>query len=124
MSHSPWVPDIDLGDGHSLIWTDWDPDPVLNPQWAHLPPEAPGEHHGAIVRHPVGPSLDRYWNDDLAAQGLCESGISFDTARNREGSWQPQWQVQSWDPLTLSPSLACRACGDHGFIREGRWVRA
>lgn len=31
------------------------------------------------------------------------------------------WDVISEDPLTLSPSLACRTCGHHGFIRNGRW---
>ncbi len=34
------------------------------------------------------------------------------------------WQVLSADPLTCSPSLLCRTCGDHGFIREGKWVVA
>jgi len=24
--------------------------------------------------------------------------------------------------LTVSPSLLCRTCGHHGFIRDGRWV--
>lgn len=32
------------------------------------------------------------------------------------------WVVQSWDPMTLTPSLLCRSCGRHGFIRQGRWV--
>jgi hypothetical protein len=124
MSHTPWVPDLDLGDGHSLIWTDWDPDPVLNPQWAHLPPDGPGEHHGAIVRHPIGPNPQE-WAKDALPPNLCESAITFDTARNRAGSWADKaiWQVQSWSPFTISPSLLC-SCGDHGFIREGRWVRA
>jgi hypothetical protein len=31
------------------------------------------------------------------------------------------WDLVSKDPLTLSPSLLCRACGHHGFIRDGRW---
>lgn len=34
------------------------------------------------------------------------------------------WQVQSWEPLTLTPSLLCRTCGNHGFIRDGKWVPA
>lgn len=34
------------------------------------------------------------------------------------------WRVESWDPLTLSPSLLCTTCGNHGFVREGRWVPA
>jgi hypothetical protein len=36
----------------------------------------------------------------------------------------PTWTVESWDPLTLSPSIACRSCGHHGFIRDGKWVPA
>lgn len=33
------------------------------------------------------------------------------------------WDVDSLEPLTLSPSVAC-GCGVHGFIRSGRWVDA
>ena len=36
----------------------------------------------------------------------------------------PVWTVEQEDPLTLSPSVLCRGCGDHGFVRAGRWVRA
>lgn len=32
------------------------------------------------------------------------------------------WKIEQLEPLTLSPSLLCRVCGDHGFIREGKWV--
>ena len=34
------------------------------------------------------------------------------------------WKVECIDPLTLSPSLLCRSCGFHGFIRNGNWVTA
>lgn len=34
------------------------------------------------------------------------------------------WTLVSRDPLTISPSLLCRACGHHGFIRDGKWVPA
>ena len=34
------------------------------------------------------------------------------------------WTLGKLDPLTVSPSLLCRACGHHGFIRDGRWVPA
>lgn len=63
--------------------------------------------------------------------------------RKQDGAWCCGWvsfngsawvksfggRVQGWDvqqraPLTLSPSILCRVCGDHGFIREGRWVKA
>lgn len=34
------------------------------------------------------------------------------------------WSLASAEPLTISPSLLCLACGHHGFIRDGRWVPA
>lgn len=34
------------------------------------------------------------------------------------------WDLVSEVPLTISESLLCRACGHHGFIRNGRWVPA
>jgi len=40
-------------------------------------------------------------------------------------SWDPDdekhWDLISLEPLTLSPSLLCNACGAHGFIEQGRW---
>lgn len=36
----------------------------------------------------------------------------------------PIWKVESFEPLTLSPSVQCPRCGSHGFIQEGRWVNA
>ncbi len=32
------------------------------------------------------------------------------------------WEIEQAEPLTISPSLYCRACGHHGFIRDGRWL--
>lgn len=39
-------------------------------------------------------------------------------------SWFNGWDLVSEEPLTLSPSLLCLACGHHGFIRDGKWVPA
>lgn len=70
-------------------------------------------HHGLIESHPDGRG------------GRCSGSIAFDTPARRELDEQrPLWTVEQWEPLTLSPSLLCRACGHHGFIREGRWVPA
>jgi len=45
-----------------------------------------------------------------------------------EGSWIPVgedgWTLMSREPLHLEPSLRCRICGDHGWIRDGKWVPA
>jgi hypothetical protein len=100
---------IDLGDGHALRYVQWAPDRDLNPQHADLPDV---QRYGADVRHtnPAGQP--------------CMGYITFDsdTAR-RIATGAPMWQVESFDPPSFSPSLLC-SCGDHGFIREGRWVRA
>jgi hypothetical protein len=98
--------EIDLGDGHTLRWLAWAPDRALNPQFADIPDD---ERCGAIVKHP------------RADGGVCESYIGINPAINTDAAC---WQVVSWEPLTLSPSLLCRVCGDHGFIREGKWVKA
>lgn len=34
------------------------------------------------------------------------------------------WTLVSLEPLTIEPSLECRACGHHGYIRNGRWEPA
>lgn len=35
---------------------------------------------------------------------------------------EPRWTVTNPEPLSLSPSILCRACGLHGFVTAGRWV--
>jgi hypothetical protein len=32
------------------------------------------------------------------------------------------WELISWNPFTLDPSLACTMCDSHGFIYQNRWV--
>jgi hypothetical protein len=103
---------IHLGHQHVLRWTEWDPDVELNPQYAELPELEPGQHFGAIIGHR---KPDGDW---------CEGVIIFDTPRARRFDHnRPRWQVHSWDPLTITPSVLC-SCGDHGFITDGRWVVA
>lgn len=53
----------------------------------------------------------------------CQYGrtpILFDIPENAHVPADGKWQVENIDPLTLSPSLLC-PCGQHGFIRNGRW---
>lgn len=56
----------------------------------------------------------------------CLGSFAFDVPEypTSELGDHPRWAVESWQPLTLSPSLECVDCGDHGHIREGRWVPA
>lgn len=48
----------------------------------------------------------------------CRGGIYW--VQIREGA--PIWTLVSLDPLHVEPSLLCRRCGSHGFIRGGTWV--
>jgi hypothetical protein len=91
--------EIDLGDGHRMVFSEYQ-----------------GEKRvGANVLHPP-------------VEGKCsgDGWISFEGrswARAFYGNIAT-WKVESDDPLTLSPSILCRACGDHGFVRGGKWVRS
>lgn len=103
---------IDLGSNHILTFHAWSPDRALNPQYADMPDV---ERYGASIVH-------------LRPDGQpCAGGLTFDGPVQRElasRSTSPKpvamWRVESWDPLTISPSVRC-SCGDHGFIRNGRW---
>jgi hypothetical protein len=46
----------------------------------------------------------------------CEGSIAF--KGNGDGS--PEWTVILAEPLTLSPSILCRSCGEHFFIEGGK----
>lgn len=100
---------IDLGDGHFMRYVSWAPDRDLNPEFADIPdnPRA-----GADIWHP---------NKKKPGEE-CVSYIGLDPKLTAGAA--ALWQVESWEPLTLSPSLLCTACGDHGFIRQGKWVSA
>ena len=100
---------FDLGDDHWGEYSAWAPDRELNPSRAHLPDV---ERWGILIYHhnPAGE-----W-----CAGFCT--FAGDVQREVAPS-ATVWQVESWDPLTISPSVLC-SCGDHGFIREGRWIRA
>ncbi len=55
----------------------------------------------------------------------CLGYITFDVDGAEDYARPDQmWEVQSWEPLTVTPSLLCNICGDHGFIRDGLWVPA
>lgn len=67
------------------------------------------------------------WHLDPATGDECVGGfVPFNTpeALAVTVSTSPHWEVRSLDPLHLEPSLLCRVCGDHGFIRDGRWEPA
>jgi hypothetical protein len=59
------------------------------------------------------------------AGNVCMGFVRFEGSRGGYGADNAaKWKVESAKPLTLSPSVLCRSCGNHGFIREGKWVVA
>lgn len=103
-------PDIDLGHGHTLTYMGRYPDRDLNPQDRDRPDV---ERYAALVEHltPDG--------EPCASAATFAGEVQAQIEPNK-----PTWTIESWEPLTLSPSLLCRRCGDHGFIRSGQWVPA
>lgn len=70
------------------------------------------------------------WHDCGANQQTDDSGltpgfVAFNTPEALAvTTGHTNWMVENWDPLTLSPSLACHNCPHHGWIRDGVWVPA
>lgn len=107
---------LDLGRDHWLRFMAWAPNVELNPQWAHLA-VLMREHPvvGATVGHRCGPMKVPDERVVHFRTPLTDAVHSF---RSLE-----RWEVECWDPLTLSESLdAGCVCGDHGAIRSGRWL--
>lgn len=107
---------LDFGHGVRATWTSWAPDRDLNPQYADMPDI---ERVGLILDHP----------DARDPAKRCTSGVTFDSpATAGLMPNHPRWVVESWEPLTLSPSILCTeskgGCGLHGYIRAGQWVPA
>lgn len=63
--------------------------------------------------------IDWHYNKQ---DNLCEGSVLFDVPSAYVNENHTTWTVESFDPLTLSPSLLCTVCGHHGYIREGKWV--
>lgn len=67
--------------------------------------------------------IDGIIEEHDSPSGRCGGYVKF-RARGPNPDGTPSWVVEQEEPLTLSPSVLCRTCGNHGFIREGRWVPA
>jgi hypothetical protein len=99
-------------------------DEVKTPVCTETPYEDVG--HGVEVQK-------RYMDGALAGVAYNHARPDGSECPGGKGSWIPVksggstldgWDLVSESPLTLSPSLLCRVCGHHGFIRDGVWVPA
>lgn len=61
----------------------------------------------------------------MCKHGMSAGGVNFDTPEARKAYEHrpngPFWEVRSWEPLTIFPSVNCLTCGHHGWIENGRW---
>ena len=71
-----------------------------------------GEPRGVGVMHPTPDGM------------FCGSSALWDVSMYAPGHEPPCWTLNSLEPVDISPSLLCRTCGDHGFVKQGRWVPA
>lgn len=108
------MPDLDLGHDHYGWWASWKPDRKLNPQYNDLPDV---EHAMLTIGHRNG----RTGEPCFGAVTLKQNSRYDDLHQGHV------WDVLSMEPLHLEPSVLCKAptgdgvCGDHGYIRGGRW---
>jgi hypothetical protein len=103
---------IDFGGGVVGYWLDWSPD-------RSIPSNA--QRYQGIADIPRSTLVLEHAHRVYGTP--CEGHVSPDVPNAREvfGPDRPLWQVQSWEPLTLTPSVLC-SCGWHGYITNGRWV--
>jgi hypothetical protein len=119
--------DLDLGDGHYFCFTGQSLYEARTDGAMVAVQAEDGSGAKLDDRGPIGGIMIHEKAD--TPHGYCSGGITFDVPylhpghKVRGGKPAPLWQVNSMEPLDLSPSLLC-ACGDHGFVRAGRWVRA
>lgn len=105
---------IDLGNDHWLRYTSLNSDDELLIQ-----------RFGAVIFHVVKPRKDPGWKTS-DGRDVCIGSIKFSGDLVEKFAPQhvlPTWVVERWDPLTISPSILCDVCGDHGFIHRGKWER-
>lgn len=122
----------DIGSDHAVKFFGWGPDWNIQSddfKLKHANSPRSIDKFGMQVRHPVLNEIVVNGKISHEKGSECSSFISFDLPEVRqvlsvEGNEDRHvWQVFSLELPTLhvEPSLLCRRCGDHGFIRNGRW---
>ena len=89
---------VDIGDGHKIVFAEYGGDTAGIHEYHRKP--------------------DGAW----CSGWVCFKGSTWE----RQFTAEPvtSWDVIQREPLTLTPSISCRRCGNHGFITNGRWVKA
>ena len=91
--------EVDLGNGHRIIFTQYKGEKRVGADLIHPPVEDKCGGVGWIAFE------GRSWANSF--KGVIAT-----------------WNIETEEPITISPSILCRSCGDHGFVRNGKWVIA
>lgn len=76
--------------------------------------------HRNFVRLMQAPGCFMHWHDCPKAVGGHVSWSWFGTCGERQSGHR----IVHWEPLTVSGSLLCKLCGNHGHITNGAWEPA
>lgn len=120
---------MELGHGHYLEFFIWDPDIELNPQYEDIAEHLPIDPAGAHIWHPAAEGSEcrnhHNWSGDDKLDKLGLGSVTFNHELLPDSiGGDARWTLINFDPLTIAPSVLCRSCGDHGFVRDGKWVPA
>jgi hypothetical protein len=86
----------------------------LGGSWTLAPISQNGERAGYMIEGPAAAECP------FPYDGRCGGLV-----RTRDlGDGKPVWKILSSQPLTLDPSIRCSCSGQHGHVREGRYVPA
>jgi hypothetical protein len=77
------------------------------------------DHKCRTVTDPSTGQVSALWVSHVCSKHSGEGDASYIPLRGPN-----PWTLEKLDPITISPSLLRTDCGDHGFIREGKWVPA
>lgn len=109
----------DIGSGHWIKRTFLLLDgPVISCPAVFDPPE--GSVFVGLHDNHYKPGTQDWCGGWIGFANVPEHAVAF---RSNLEQGKTGWhELVSADPLEVSPSLACRGCASHGFIRAGRWV--
>lgn len=85
-----------------------------------------GHGHRIQITQPDSVTGIRHFVDEHKrpdnGKGCSGAGRIIDPGQAVPDGDHAYWTLESENPLTLSPSLHCTACNDHGFVQSGQWV--
>jgi hypothetical protein len=99
--------DLDLGEEHFLDWV--------------YASSTDKTRIGATITFP---SSKHTYNECFGLVSWAPT--TYEVEHPNPGYHRPLWTLETAadETITISPSVLCMVCGDHGFIRNGKWVRA